>query len=64
MSWLTKRVQTERLRGKNKKKEAKGILLRLRAGENGAARFLSGASMANKEQKVLVRNKGENGGLA
>jgi hypothetical protein len=31
MSWLTKRIQTERLRGKNKKKQAKGILLRLRA---------------------------------
>ncbi len=31
MSWLTKRVQTARLRVKNKKKEAKGILLRLRA---------------------------------
>jgi hypothetical protein len=42
MSWLTKRVQTERLREKNRKKDAKGVLLRLRACARGTLVQLKG----------------------
>ena len=43
MSWLTRRVQTARLRGKIKKKQAQGIRRRLpvKAGGKTRARFLS-----------------------
>ncbi len=63
MSWLTKRVQTARLRGKNKKKQAKGILLRLRlrTGGNGTSRFLSGTLMTNREQEVPTQLGAEKG---
>ena len=43
MSWLTKRVQTARLRGKYSKKQAQGIRRRMpvQAGGKTKARFLS-----------------------
>lgn len=64
MSWLTNRVQTKRLRGRNKKKQAKGILLRLRARaeENSSVRFLSGLFKASREQETLTPLKGDKGG--
>lgn len=66
MSWLTKRVQTARLRGRDKKQQAKEILrrLRARAGENGTSRFLSGALKENREQEAPAQPKGEKGGQA
>jgi hypothetical protein len=48
MSWLTRRVQTERLRGKNKKHHMKGILRLMRMRVGG----------------TLVQPKGEKGGQA
>jgi hypothetical protein len=47
MSWLTKRAQTARFRGKNKMKPAKRMLLRVRwrADVFVPSRFLSGARL-------------------
>jgi len=64
MSWLTKRVQTARLRGKNRKKQAAGIRrrLRARAAGNNPLRFLSGAIEAKREQGAPVQSKDKQGG--
>lgn len=49
MSWLTKRAQTARLRGRHRTKRAKKILLRLRlrAVMVVTPRFLSGARLVH-----------------
>jgi hypothetical protein len=48
MSWLTRRIQTARLRGKNKTKRANRILLRVRwrAVVLVPKRFLAGARLS------------------
>ncbi|HYM37485.1 MAG TPA: hypothetical protein VES96_03690 [Nitrospiraceae bacterium] len=64
MSWLTKRVQTTRLRGKNKKTQTKGILRRLpaNAGGHGTPRFLSGAINVKTELEAQIQYQKEQGG--
>ncbi len=59
MSWLSKRVQTARRRGKNGITRAAAILkrLRVRAGEMNSSRFLSGAINDQREQRAPVQSK-------
>jgi hypothetical protein len=64
MSWLTRRVQTARLRGKIRKKQVQGIRRRLRVPVEGnnTPRFLSGAINAKREQEAPVQPKNKQGG--
>jgi hypothetical protein len=59
MSWLTKRAQTARLRGKSRMKRAKRILLRVRwrADVFVPSRFLSGARLSTHRWPALYEGR-------
>ncbi|MBM4120004.1 MAG: hypothetical protein ACKOBZ_08295 [Nitrospira sp.] len=59
MSWLTKRVQTARLRGKKKVKRAKQMLLRVRWRVDVfvPSRFLSGARLPQDRWPALYEGR-------
>ena len=57
MSWLTKRVQTGRLRGKHRSKQAMRRHLRTRMAGAGRTRFLSGVINEQRERAAPGQSK-------